>query len=144
MPISIQITRGLLTQHGERQILSRIAAALLESHGLENNAFMKGNVIGHLVTSEESSSYVGGESQSLAVIEVKVPGVAFREHSVQQKFVEAATNIVDELKAGDHPKSRTFVNVTHAVDGAWGIAGVAYTNEALGAAVAAASAATAR
>ena len=137
MPISIQVTRGLLTQNGERQIFPRIAAALLEAHGLENNAFMKKNVVGHLVTSDESASYVDGEPQSLAVIEVKVPGLAFREHGVQQKFVEAVTTIVDELKANSHPKSRTFVNVTHAVDGAWGIAGVAYTNEALGAAIAA-------
>ena len=115
----------------------------LESHGLENNAFMKQNVVGHLLTSDESSSYAGGKPQSLAVIEVKVPSLAFREHGVQQRFVEAVTNIVDDLKAGNHPKSRTFVNVTHAVDGAWGIAGVAYTNEALGAALAAASAAPA-
>jgi hypothetical protein len=136
MPISIQVTRGLLTPDGERQIFPRIAAALLESHGLENNTFMKENVIGHLVTSDESSSYVNGKPQSLAIIEVKVPAVAFTERGIQQKFIEAVTNIVDELKAESHPKSRTFVTITHAVDGGWGIAGIAYTNAALGTAIA--------
>lgn len=139
MPISVQVTRGLLTPAGERQVVPRIAAALLASHGLESNAFMRANVIGHLVLTDEAASFVGGESQSLAIVEVKVPSVTFSNRAVQQGFVEAVTNVVDELKAGQHPKSRTFVNVTYAVDGAWGIAGKAYTNEELGAAITAAA-----
>jgi phenylpyruvate tautomerase PptA (4-oxalocrotonate tautomerase family) len=137
MPISIQVTRGLLTPEGERTIFRRVADALLEAHGLQDNAFMKQNVIGHLVISAEGESYVGGEATSLAVVEVKVPGVAFRDRATQEAFVAGVTKIVDELKAGAHPTSRTFVNVTHAVDGAWGIAGRAYTNNDLGAAIAA-------
>lgn len=138
MPISVQVTRGLLTPAGERQILPRIAAALLAVHGLEQNAFMQAAVMGHLVVSEEAAAYVAGGPGSLAVIEVKVPSVTFRDRPSQQKFVAAVTDAIDQHKAGDHPKSRTFVNVTYAVDGAWGIAGKAYTNEELGAAIAAA------
>jgi len=136
MPISIQITRGLLTPAGERQIVPRISQALLESHGLQNNAFMKAATIGHLVVADEATAYVGGESQSLAVVEVKVPALAFRDRAVQQRFVAEATSLIDELKAGSHPPNRTFVNVTYAVDGTWGIAGRAYTNEDLGSAIA--------
>ncbi len=136
MPISVQVTRGLLTPAGQEEVVPRIGAALLEAHGLEGNAFMRQNVIGHLVVSEEAAAYVGGEPRSLAVIEVKVPAVAFRDRAAQEKFVAAATDVIDALKAGAHPKSRTFVNVTWAVDGAWGIGGKAYTNEELGAAVA--------
>jgi phenylpyruvate tautomerase PptA (4-oxalocrotonate tautomerase family) len=137
MPISIQVTRGLLTPEGEKTILCRVARALLAVHGLESNAFMKGNVIGHLVVSEEATSYVGDEAGSLAIIEVKVPSVTFGTRASQERFVAEVTAAVDELRAGDHPKSRTFVNVTHAVDGTWGIAGKAYTNADLGAAIAA-------
>jgi phenylpyruvate tautomerase PptA (4-oxalocrotonate tautomerase family) len=136
MPISVQVTRGLLTPAGERQIVPHVAAALLEAHGLEQNAFMRANVIGHLVVSEEAASFVGGQPQSLAIIEVKVPSVTFRDRAAQQRFVEAVTDAVEQHKAGGHPKSRTFVNVTYAVDGAWGIGGTAYTNEELGAAIA--------
>ena len=139
MPISIQITRGLLTPEGERTIFSRVSDALLEAHGLQDNPFMQQNVIGHLVVSEEASSYAGGKAGSLAVIEVKVPSVTFRDRQTQAGFVAAVTDIVDELKAGPHPRSRTFVNVVYAVDGPWGIAGRAYTNEDLGAAIAAAA-----
>ena len=136
MPISIQVTRGLLTPAGEKQIFARVADALLEAHGLAKNEFMRENVIGHLVVSDQTTSYVGGRPQSLAVVEVKVPSVTFRDRASQQKFVEAVTAAIDELSTGAHPKSRTFVNVTYAVDGTWGIAGKAFTNDDLGAAIA--------
>lgn len=142
MPISIQVTRGLLAPGGERVIFQRLARALLEAHGLEANAFMRRNVIGHLVVAEPAEAFVGEAPASLAVIEVKIPAVAFRDRASQQAFVAAATDIVDELSAGGHPRERTFVNVTYAVDGAWGIAGTAYTNDELGAAIASAAAAS--
>jgi phenylpyruvate tautomerase PptA (4-oxalocrotonate tautomerase family) len=136
MPISVQVTRGLLTQEGEQQVVSRIAKILLEEHGLAGNAFMRENVIGHLSVTEESHNYVAGKSQSLAVIEVKVPSVTFRERATQEAFVRRATDVIDELKAGSHPRSRTFASVTYAVDGTWGIGGKAHSNEDLGAEIA--------
>jgi len=140
MPISVQVTRGLLTAQGEREVVPRIAAALLEVHGLAGSEFMRKNVIGHLQVLDEGAVYVAGSAQSLAIIEVKVPSVTFRERAAQQRFVEAVTNIVDEAKAGSHPKERTFVSVSHALDGAWGIAGKAYTNAELGSAISGAAA----
>ena len=137
MPITIQVTRGLLTPDGERTILRRVAHVLLDVHGLSNNSFMQHNVVGHLVISEPGGVFVGGQSASLAVIEIKVPSVTFRDRATQQRFIAAVTDIVDELAAGKHPRERTFVSVTYAVDGAWGIAGTAYSNDELGAAIAA-------
>jgi phenylpyruvate tautomerase PptA (4-oxalocrotonate tautomerase family) len=135
MPITIQLSSGLLTKEGERTVFARIADALLEVHGLGDNAFMRDNVLGHVEVFPEGASYVAGKAQSLAVVEVKVPAITFATPEIQQKFVERVTNIIDEIKAGPHPRSRTYVNVTFAVDGAWGIAGKAYTNVELGAAV---------
>jgi hypothetical protein len=137
MPILIHVTRGLLTPEGERTIFRRVADALLASHGLADNPFMRANVLGHLRIADEASAFVGEHAGSLAVIEVTVPSVTFRDRASQQQFVAAATRIVDELKAGAHPPSRTFVHVVHAVDGTWGIGGTAYTNDELGAAIAA-------
>jgi phenylpyruvate tautomerase PptA (4-oxalocrotonate tautomerase family) len=136
VPISIQLTRGLLTEEAERSVFARVAHALADVHGLAGNDFMTANVIGHVEVFPEESSYVGGRAQSLAVIEVKVPSITFPSREVQQAFVQRATDIIDELRAGPHPKTRTFVNVTYAVDGAWGIAGKAYSNEELVAAIA--------
>ena len=137
MPISVQVTRGLLTPDGERQIVPRIGQALLAGHGLADNAFMKQNVIGHLVISEPAAAFVAGLPQSLAVVEVKVPSATFTEQATREKFVQTVTDLIDELRAGSHPKQRTFVNITYALDGAWGIGGKAYSNDDLGAAIAA-------
>ncbi len=140
MPISIQVTQGLLTPKGEREVFARVADALLRVHGLAGNSFMTPAVIGHLDVYPEATSYVGGVPQSLAVVEVKVPSVTFPNQDVRDAFVEEATDIIDSLKAGSHPRERTFVNVVYAVEGTWGIGGKAYTNEALGQAIAQAAA----
>jgi phenylpyruvate tautomerase PptA (4-oxalocrotonate tautomerase family) len=135
MPISVQVTKGLLTPKGEREVFPLVAEALLHAHGLSGNRFMSPNVIGHLVVSPEADSYVGGKPQSLAIVEVKVPAITFPDDAVKQAFVGAVTDIIDRLKAGSHPRERTFVNVTYAVDGTWGIGGKAYSNAELGAAI---------
>jgi phenylpyruvate tautomerase PptA (4-oxalocrotonate tautomerase family) len=139
MPISIQVTEGLLRPDGLRQVFPRIAQALLRAHGIEGNAFMEPAVIGHVQRFSEEDSYAGGQPGSLAVVEVKVPSITFPEQAVRDAFVQSVTDIIDELQTGRHPRSRTFVNVTYAVDGAWGIGGRAYTNAALGQAIAAAA-----
>lgn len=135
MPISVNVTQGLLSPNGEREVLSRIADTLLRVHGLARNSFMTPNVVGHLVVSPGSQCYVGGKAQSLAVVDVKVPAITFPNAEVKQVFVSAVTNIIDELKAGPHPRERTYVAVTYAVDGIWGVGGKAYSNAELGAAI---------
>ena len=122
MPISIQLSPNLLTNQGQRTVFSRIAAILLEVHGLEGNKFMTPNVVGHVTVLPEGSSFVDGTPQSLAVIEVKVPATTFPNADVRQAFIARVTDVIDELKAGQHPRDRTYVNVTYAVDGAWGLA----------------------
>ena len=135
MPLLIQVTKNLLTAEGERDVLPRMAAALLKAHGLKGNAFMEPIVIGHLDIYHEEHCYVGDKPQSLAVIEVKVPSITFPNQDVKNAFVEEATDIIHSLRAGSHPKERTFVNVVYALDGTWGIGGKAFTNAELGPAI---------
>lgn len=141
MPISVQVSQNLLTAEGEREIFSQITNALLTAHGLAGNPFLTPNVIGHLTITPAAHSYAGGKPQSLAVIEVKVPSTAFPNAAVKQSFVESVTQIIDRLKAGNHPPERTFVNVTYTVDGVWGIGGKAYSDAEFGAAIQQAAAA---
>jgi hypothetical protein len=47
-----------------------------------------------------------------------------------------ATNIIHEMSDGRQPKDRIFINVVHAVDGAWNFNGRAMTNAEIGAEVA--------
>lgn len=138
MPISIQLSQGLLTPDGERQVFSQVTDALLDVHGLRGNAFIAPVVIGHVDIYPEGFSFADAKAQSLAVVEVKIPAITFPNQSVKSAFVMAVTDIIDRLKAGPHPRARTFVNVVYTVDGTWGIGGHAYTDEALGAAIQAA------
>lgn len=131
MPISIKLTKGLLTPQGEGEIHPRITGVLLDVHGLAGNAFLTQTISGHVSIHPEEHSYVGGKPQSLAIIEIKAPSMTFPNQEVKDAFVKKVTDIIDELKAGAHPRERTFVNVTHTLDGSWGIAGKAYTNKAL-------------
>ena len=66
MPISIQLSSGLLTERGEREVFSRVSSALLDVHGLSGNPFMTPNVVGHVTIFPEGASYAGGEPQSLS------------------------------------------------------------------------------
>ncbi len=136
MPITIQVSEGLLTNEGERSICARAAGILLDVHALADNAFMRTTVVGQLSVLPPGSSYIDGESRSLAIIDVKVPSATFPTREVQQAFIQRVTDLVDEYSAGDHPRARTFVHVIYAVDGTWGIGGKAYTNAELGAAIA--------
>lgn len=141
MPISVQVSQGLLTAKGEKEVFSHITDALLKAHGLTGNSFLTPNVIGHLAITPESHSYAGGKPQSLAVIEVKVPSVAFPDAEVKHSFIEEVTQIIDRFKAVNHPRERTFVNVTYTVDGVWGIGGKAFTDADFGSAIQRAAAA---
>jgi hypothetical protein len=72
----------------------------------------------------------------VAFIEWKVPSFAFATREIQQGYIAEATQLMLEYSQGRLPKERIWVNVTHAVDGAWGIAGEALTNADLASAIA--------
>jgi hypothetical protein len=61
---------------------------------------------------------------------------AFAQREVQLGYIDEATTIIHEMSGGRHPKDRIWVNVVHAVEGTWGIAGHAMTSEQLGQAIA--------
>lgn len=62
MPLLIQVTKNLLTPAGEREVLPKMAAALLKVHGFTNNAFMTPIVIGHLDIYDETHCYARGKA----------------------------------------------------------------------------------
>lgn len=66
---------------------------------------------------------------------VKVPSFAFADRGVQQGFFDDATDIIEKLSGNKQPRNQIYVNVVHAVDGAWNLDGKAMTNEELGQAI---------
>lgn len=79
----------------------------------------------------ERYTYSGSKEASVAFVEWKVPAFAFSSRDIQVGYIEEATNIIHSMSGEQQPKNRIWVNVAHAVDGAWGIGGVALTNAQL-------------
>ncbi|MGH8353418.1 MAG: 4-oxalocrotonate tautomerase [Pseudomonas sp.] len=136
MPLTLTVTEGVLPKGSEKVAFARLSDAMLKWHGLTGNTVMTPNVVGsiHVLTMENTFS--GSKEAPVAFIEWKVPSFAFANREIQVGYIEEATNIIHEMSGGKQPKENIWINVVHAVDGAWGIAGAAMTNTQLGEAIA--------
>jgi hypothetical protein len=139
VPITVTATAGVLSAKAEAQILPRLSAALLERHGLTGNAFMTPLVVGAVNIVPAGRLYVGGKAENGIFVELKVPAATFTTQEQKQGFLNDVNAILDDLTDGSYPKDRTFLNITYAVDGSWGVGETAYTNAALGERIAKAS-----
>ena len=139
MPITVSAPRGVLTVAGEKAILPKITDAILEINGAVGNPFFTSMVGGHVEILDPAAVFVGGVTCSLVVVKFDVPNLAFNTPELRAAFIEAATRIVEECTVAGHKPENTWVTIWNAPDGAWGMGGVAYTNEALVAAITASS-----
>ena len=132
MPLTLIITAGVIPANREQATIARLSETFLELHGLAGNKFLTPNVIGHIQVLARGSTYSGMKATPVAIVEWKVPSFAFTDRQVQTSYIEKATDIIREASGGTLPKEQIWINVTHTVDGPWGIAGRAYTNAELG------------
>ena len=135
MPLTLIVTEGVIPKEREQATMVRLFEAFLARHGLTGNRFLTPNLIGWVQVIPHGSTYAGVRPTPVAIIEWKAPAFAFSTRDVQTGYVEEATTIIHEMSGGKHPKEQTWVSVTYAVDGTWGIGGRAYTNAELGAMV---------
>ncbi len=135
MPLTLTYTEGVLPKGDEKQVIEKLSNAMLKWHGLLCNKVMTPNVTGQVHILPLSATFSGAKELSAAWVEWKVPSFAFATREIQLGYIDEATTIVHEASGGKLPKEHIWVNVVHAVDGAWGIAGKAMTNAELGAAV---------
>jgi hypothetical protein len=135
MPLTLIVTEGVIPKHRQQETVAKLSETFLKLHGLVGNKFMTPNVIGHVQVLPADSGFSGLKATSVAMIEWKVPSFAFTNREVQVNYIKEATDIIHEASGGKQPKDHIWINVTHAVDGAWGIAGNAMTNAQLGDAI---------
>jgi phenylpyruvate tautomerase PptA (4-oxalocrotonate tautomerase family) len=135
MPITVTAPRGVLTPAGEHEILPRLTAALAEASGLAGNEFFTSVVGGTVHVLEPENIYAGGTNRPVVMVELKLPDIGLGSVESRAAFITAATAIVDELTRPGHRPENTWVNILNAPGGGWGIAGKAYTAEALVAAI---------
>lgn len=135
MPLTLTLTEGVLPKGTEKATFARLSDAMLKWHGLTGNKVMTPNVVGSIHVLLKEDTFSGSKEAPVVFIEWKVPSFAFATREVQLGYIADTTNIVHEASGGRQPKENIWVNVVHAVDGAWGIAGNAMTNAQLGEAV---------
>ncbi|MFI1913984.1 4-oxalocrotonate tautomerase family protein [Nocardia sp. NPDC020380] len=138
MPITVTAPRGVLTDLGEREILPQLTAALIEVSGATGNPFFTSIVGGTVHLLDPADVYAGGGNRPVVMVELKLPNIGLPDPDSRAAFIRAATDIVDRLAIAGHDRADTWVNILNAPEGAWGIGGVAYTGDALIAAVGAA------
>jgi len=135
MPLTLLVTEGVIPKHREQETVAKLSESFLKLHGLTGNKFITPNVIGHIQVLPADRSFSGLKPVPVAMIEWKLPSFAFTDRATQVSYIKEATDIVHEASGGKQPREHIWVNVTHAVDGGWGIAGNAMTNAQLGEAV---------
>lgn len=136
MPLTFTITEGVLPEGAEKATFALLSDAMLRWHGLASNEVMAPNVVGSIHVLPQSRTFSGSREAAVAFVEWKTPSFAFASRDIQQGYIAEATEIVHRASGQRQPKDRIWVNVVHAVDGAWGIGGQALTNAQLGEAVA--------
>jgi len=131
MPLTLTLTEGVLPKGQEKVAFARLSDAMLKWHGLTGNEAVTPNIVGSINVLPKEHTYSGSKEASVAFVEWKVPAFAFSSRDIQVGYIEEATNIIHSMSGEQQPKNRIWVNVVHAVDGAWGIGGVALTNAQL-------------
>ena len=135
MPLTLTVTEGVLPKGREKITFARLSDAMLKWHGLTGNKVMTPNVVGSIHVLSRENTFSGSKEAPVVFIEWKVPSFAFASREIQLGYIAEATNIVHEMSGGKQPKEHIWINVVHAVDGTWGVAGKAMTNAQLGDAV---------
>lgn len=135
MPLTLTLTEGVLPKGQENIAFAKLSEAMLRWHGLAGNKVMTPNVVGSIHVLPRDATFTGMQETPVAFIEWKVPSFAFANREIQLGYFREATEIIHQLSGGKQPKDKIFINVVHAVDGAWNFDGQAMTNAEIGAAV---------
>jgi len=135
MPLTLTLSEDVLPAGSEKQAFAKLCDSMLKWHGLEGNQVMTPNVVGSINLVPKDRTFSGAKEAAVAFIEWKVPSFAFNSREIQEGYFREATDILHEMSGGKLPKEHIWINVLHAVDGAWGIGGQAMTNEQLGEAI---------
>ncbi len=132
MPLTLTLSEGVLPEGQENVAFARLCEAMLECHGLTGNKALTPNITGAVHVLPKDRVFSGMRPTPAVFIEWKVPAFAFVDRGVQLGYFREATNIIHQMSGGKLPKDNIYINVVHAVDGAWNFGGEALTNAEIG------------
>jgi len=135
MPIQIIVTEGLINKATAQQMHNDVAEIFLDLHDISGNAFMAPNIIGEVIFVEKGLTFSNQQVADLAIVELRVPSFALSSQEQKDQFVKRVTDIVEKAAMGKLKPDQIWVNAVYAVEGLWGIAGKAFTNQEMGEAI---------
>ena len=91
MPITVTAPEGVLTAAGEREILPRLSAALIEASGATGNSFFNAIVGGTVHILPIDRIYAGGANRPVVMVELKLPNIGLATNEAREAFITAAT-----------------------------------------------------
>jgi phenylpyruvate tautomerase PptA (4-oxalocrotonate tautomerase family) len=127
--IDVYAPQGLLPTGSNRPLARALTEALLEAEGaplvdpyLENTAAYV-----HELPADAVHTAGTDRARTVRVQVLTPPGVLDR--AAQRQFVARATEIVAEVAGDPTQAGRTWVFLTEAAEGGWGIGGIAFGRE---------------
>jgi phenylpyruvate tautomerase PptA (4-oxalocrotonate tautomerase family) len=128
--IDVYAAADLFPPDADRQLAEELTAALLKAEGVANPGPTHTNNTGAYIHRMPASTVNTAAQRSARTVRVQVvtpPGVLSREG--QKQLVAEATQIVAKISRDPSQAGRTWVLLTEAAEGGWGIAGTAFGKE---------------
>ncbi|WP_433057016.1 tautomerase family protein [Dactylosporangium sp. CS-033363] len=125
--IDVYAADDLFPAGSERELAARLTTALLHAEGVLHPGPAHTHNTGAYLHRMPPSTVHTAATDSARTVRVQVvtpPGVLSRDG--QQELVAEATRIVAEVCGDPSQAQRTWVLLTEAAEGGWGIAGTAY------------------
>jgi phenylpyruvate tautomerase PptA (4-oxalocrotonate tautomerase family) len=125
--IDVYAADDLFPAGSERELAARLTAALLHAEGVAEPGPAHTYNTGAYLHRMPPSAVHTAATDAARTVRVQVltpPGVLTREG--QRELVAAATQIVAEVSGDPTQAGRTWVLLTEAAEGGWGIAGTAF------------------
>jgi phenylpyruvate tautomerase PptA (4-oxalocrotonate tautomerase family) len=128
--IDVYAAADLFPAGTDRQLAEELCLALLRAEGVPAPGPTHLNNTGayvHRMDPNGVHTAAGGGARTVRVQVVTPPGVLNR--AAQKQLVKEATEIVAKISGDPSQAGRTWVLLTEAAEGGWGIAGTAFGKE---------------
>jgi len=128
--IDVYAVADLFPADADRKLAEELTAALLKAEGVEKPGPTHVNNTGafiHRMPASAVNTAAAGAARTVRVQVLTPPGVLDR--SGQKQLVAEVTQIVAKISGDPTQAGRTWVLLTEAAEGGWGIAGNAFGRE---------------
>lgn len=128
--IDVHAAADLFPATADRQLAEELTRALLKAEGVENPGPTHLNNTGayiHRMPPSAVNTAAAGATRTVRVQVLTPPGVLQR--AGQKQLVAEITQIVAKIAGDPTQAGRTWVLLTEAAEGGWGIAGTAFGRE---------------